>query len=86
MNFSVNYIFSFPLIFGKFFYYFSLCRYNQQHWGVGALILTIWGRGGDSLLTTWAVFGELSFEYFWGFSEIDTESAVVFLGTSGGGV
>ena len=33
-----------------------------------------------SVLTT----GELWFEYFWGFSEIDIEAAVVFFGALGG--
>ena len=42
------------------------------------IIRTIGVHGGDGLHTTWDVFGELSFEHFLLFSEIDVEGAVVF--------
>ena len=50
------------------------------------LVIKIGGWSGYYLSETWAVFGEFCFEYFWGVSEINTEDANVFFGTSGVGI
>ena len=46
----------------------------------------IGGQGDDGFLATWDLFGELCFEHFLEFSDIDIEASVVFFCTWDGGI
>ena len=54
--------------------------------GGGKLILTIGVQLGYVLHATWDIFGELLFKYLLEYYKIKIEAAVVFFGTSVGGI
>ena len=63
---------------------FKFCydsRINNS--GVGVIIITILGGGGDVFRVTWAVFIEFCFEYCLKYFEIDIAAGVLFFGVLG---
>ena len=88
VTFSINSIYFFfsPHVWTILSFVVLCCDTIINNSGSGELIPTILYRGGDCLHATWAIFGELWFELFLEFYEIDIEYEVLFFDTWGGGI